>query len=530
MPAKFLPVGEWLTRRADLTPQKAAIIDGATGEVITYAEYNRRANAFAAALSSTYHALAGDRVAIIAQNSVEYLALFMACAKIGAILVPLNWRLTAPELAVILKDCEPKLVVFDAAFAEKTQSAAQLAYIPPERPARSIFSFGPAKQPLTVPSPILLETAEVVAAAAGNYPPAPVFSTADGEETALILYTSGTTGTPKGAMLSHRMITWNAVNTQISWGLRDDDVYPNFSPFFHAGGLNVLTTPMFHCGGTVVTLTNSAPADILSAVERFKCTIVFAVPTVFQLMAEHERFAAADFSSVRFCISGGSSCPLPVIQRYTARGVQFRQGYGLTEAGVNCFSLAPEDAARKVGSVGKPIFHSFARITDPNNTDVPEGAEGELVLAGPHICSGYWRREEATRAAYIDGWWHTGDIARKDDEGYYFIVGRIKDMYKSGGENVYPAEVEAVLGTCPGVREIAVIGVPDEKWGESGAAFIVAAGSASVTADDVRRFAESRLAKFKRPAHIFFVEELPRNAMSKVVKTALLQRYTEQRQ
>ncbi len=530
MPAKFLPVGEWLTRRADLVPQKAALIDGATGEVITYAEFNRRANALAAALASKYAVMVGDRVAVVAQNSVEYLALFMACAKIGAILAPLNWRLTASELAVIFKDCEPKLVVYDTAFAEKAQSAAQSAQSPVPRPARGIFSFGSAKQAPVLDPPMFTDFAGLTAAASGNYPPAPVLRTADGEEIALILYTSGTTGTPKGAMLSHRMITWNAVNTQISWGLRDDDIYPNFSPFFHAGGLNVLTTPMFHCGGTVVTLSSGAPADILNAIGRFKCTVVFAVPTVFQMMAEHEQFAAADFSSTRFCISGGSSCPLPVIERYAARGIQFRQGYGLTEAGVNCFSLAPEDAARKVGSVGKPIFHSFARIVDAQNADAPDGSAGELVLAGPHICSGYWRREEATRAAYSDGWWHTGDIARKDEEGYYFIVGRIKDMYKSGGENVYPAEVEAILGTCPGVRDIAVIGVPDEKWGESGAAFITVTGAGAVSADDVRRYAESRLAKFKRPAHIFFVEDLPRNAMGKVVKTALLQRYTEQKQ
>jgi fatty-acyl-CoA synthase len=341
----------------------------------------------------------------------------------------------------------------------------------------------------------------------------------------LILYTSGTTGVPKGAMLSHRMITWNAVNTQVSWGLWDTDSTPTFAPFFHAGGLNVLTTPLYHCGGTVVLLRSSDPAAVLRTVAEERCTLVFAVPTVFQSMMEHPDFDTTDFSSVRFCVTGGSSCPPPVIERYAARGLVFRQGYGMTEVGVNCFSLGPEDALRKAGSVGRPVFHSRARIVDEADHDVAAGEIGELILAGPHVCSGYWHRPQETAEAYRDDWWHTGDQVRCDADGYYFIVGRKKDMYISGGENVYPAEVEAVLATHPGIADVAVISEPDPKWGEVGVAVVVPRVPGSLTAEDVIAFCEGKLARYKIPKRVVFAESLPRNAMGKVVKAELRAKY-----
>jgi fatty-acyl-CoA synthase len=326
-------------------------------------------------------------------------------------------------------------------------------------------------------------------------------------------------------MLSHRMLTWNAINTQVSWGLRENDVAPIFAPFFHAGGLNVLTTPLYHLGGTVALLRDTSPAAVLRAIEAERCTVAFAVPTVFQMLLERPEFQTADLSSLRFCISGGSPCPLPIIEGYAARGLEFRQGYGLTEVGVNCFSLAPEDARRKAGSVGRPVFHSRARLLGDDGHEAPAGVVGELALAGPHVCSGYWRRPDATAEATHDGWWRTGDLARVDDEGYYYIVGRKKDMYISGGENVYPAEVEGVLAAHPHIADVAVLGRPDPKWGEVGLAVVVPRQPGALTAEAVLAFCEGRLARYKIPKSVVFAEILPRNAMGKVVKSALYDRY-----
>ena len=499
----FLGVGEWLSRRAELTPTKIGLIDGETGERFSWGTLDLRARALAALLHDRYGVSQGDRVAMLALNAPEYLDALYACGLLGAILVPLNWRLTPTELTALLSDSTPRIILCDERYAE---TARKVAAGQPDGIATLSFGDFPGAD------------ATLAARAAP-------FTTADGEEPILLLYTSGTTGIPKGALLSHRMLTWNAVNTQISWGLRDDDITPTFAPLFHAGGLNVLTTPLAHCGGTVVLLRSSEPEAILRCIEAERCTIVFAVPTVFQRMMEHPAFATTDWSSLRFCVTGGSSCPLPVIERYAARGLVFRQGYGLTEVGVNCFSLAPEDALRKAGSVGQPVFHSRARIVAGDGSDPPSGTVGELALAGPHVCSGYWRRPGATAEAYRDGWWHTGDQAMRDGDGYYYIVGRKKDMYISGGENIYPAEIEAALATHPDIVEAAVIAEPDARWGEVGVAVVVLRAPAALDGDAVIAWCAERLARYKLPRRVVFAESLPRNAMGKVIKQELRERF-----
>ncbi|MBE3561228.1 MAG: long-chain fatty acid--CoA ligase [Ktedonobacteraceae bacterium] len=503
----FIGVGEWLSRREQLTPGKIALIDIESQQRFTYQELNTRAQALAVLLQQHYSVRQGERVAILALNAPEYLDAFFACALLGAILVPLNFRLTVRELSGILIDCEPRLLLHDTKYGELAQRVAQALST---EHARSL--------------PLLSTTAFPGAdtALAARVVP---FHTADGEEPLLILYTSGTTGVPKGAMLSHRMLTWNAVNTQISWGLRDTDSTPTFAPFFHSGGLNVLTTPLYHCGGTVVLLRSSEPALILRTIEQERCTIIFAVPTVFQMLMEHPDFEQRDLSSLRFCVTGGSSCPLPVIERYAARGLVFRQGYGLTEVGVNCFSLAPEDALRKAGSVGKPVFHSRARIVDDVGRDVATNEVGELLLAGPHVCSGYWKRPEATAEARTGEWWHTGDLVRRDEDGYYYIVGRKKDMLISGGENIYPAEIEGILQTHPAIAEAAVIAQPDPKWGEVGLAVVVLRHGKQLSAEEVIAFCADKLARYKIPRRVVFADSLPRNAMGKVIKTELRTKY-----
>ncbi len=503
----FINLGEWLARRSLLTPEKIGLIDSVSGQRFSYRALDTRARALAAYLEQNYRVKQGERVAVLALNAPEYLDAFFACALLGAILVPLNWRLTAYELSVILADCQPALLLHDQAYSERAREVAQALRSRLDLPLCAFNAF-PGEQS---------DLADQV------HP----FASADGEEIAVILYTSGTTGVPKGVMLSHRMITWNAINTQISWGLRETDITPTFAPFFHAGGLNVLTTPLYHLGGTVVLLAQSSPQTILRAIEQERCTVVFAVPTVFQNMLEHPAFASTDFSSVRFCVAGGSPCPLPLIQGYAARGLEFRQGYGLTEVGVNCFSLAPADAIRKAGSVGRPVFHARARIVDEQDRDVAPGDIGELVLAGPHVCSGYWQRPEATAEAYRGGWWHTGDLVRCDEEGYYWIVGRKKDMFISGGENIYPAEIENLIATHPGVLEVAVVPRPDARWGEVGLAIVVPRVEGSLSAEDILSYCADKLARYKLPRYVRFAPTLPRNAMGKIMKAELLKAYGE---
>jgi fatty-acyl-CoA synthase len=514
----FTGIGEWLERREALAPDKVGLVDADTGERFTYQTLNMRARALAALLASEYGVRQGDRVAALAMNAPEYLDAYFACALLGVILVPLNWRLTVRELAGILSDCQPVALLHDAAQAGAATEAARAT-------ADEQTNHASVAANEEAPSIRLLAFAAFPGADAALAARARPYKGAAGEEIALILYTSGTTGTPKGAMLSHRMITWNAINTQVSWGLWDSDIGLVSSPFFHAGGLNVITTPCYHLGGTVVLLRANDPESILRTAASERCTILFNVPTVFQAIMERPDFATTDLSAVRFCVTGGSPCPLPVIEGFARRGLVFRQGYGLTEVGVNCFSLAPEDALRKAGSVGRPVFHSRARIVDESDADVAPGVVGELALAGPHVCSGYWRRPEATVEAYRDGWWRTGDLVRCDEDGYFYIVGRKKDMYISGGENVYPAEVEGVLAIHPGVAEAAVIAQPDPKWGEVGVAIVAPRVPNSLTADDVLAFLDGKLARFKLPRRVEFVDVLPRNAMGKVVKAELVERY-----
>jgi fatty-acyl-CoA synthase len=555
-PKTFVGVGEWLAEREALTPERVGLVDADTGERFTYRALNTRTRALAAMFAGEYDVRQGDRVAALAANAPEYLDAYFACALLGAILVPLNWRLTVRELAGILSDCTPVLLLHDETHGAKAAEAAAAAStnVADSSPSASALSSpsspsssapgrsgrgwpwgrretpglheAPTAAPRRESRPLRLLACDAFpgadeALAAQAVP----FETADGEEPMLILYTSGTTGVPKGALLSHRMITWNAINTQVSWGLWDTDSAPISSPFFHAGGLNVLTTPLYHLGGTVVLLRSNDPAAILRTVAAERCTILFNVPTVFQAMMEHPAFATTDLASVRFCVTGGSSCPIPVIEGFARRGLVFRQGYGLTEVGVNCFSLAPEDALRKAGSVGRPVFHSRARVVDEHDRDVAAGAVGELVLAGPHVCSGYWNRSEATAEAFRGGWWHTGDLVERDADGYYFIVGRKKDMYISGGENVYPAEIEQLLAQHPGIAEAAVIAQPDPKWGEAGVAVVVPRQPGSLSAEDVIGYLDGKLARFKIPRRVEFTDVLPRNAMGKVLKAELVERY-----
>ncbi len=501
-------IGDWLGKRELLTPERLALIDDTTGERYTYRELNARANRLAGSLRERCGVRKGDRVAILARNQVAYLDALFATGKLGAILVPLNWRLTTHELAYMFKDSGASVLIYDADFA------ATLAPIRPQIAVRHYVALG-AAGPGDIPYVDLLDRAA-----------APVSEEVGLDDPHLILYTSGTTGAPKGAVLPHRVLVWNSLNTNVGWDLRADDVGIIHTPLFHTGGINVLTLPILHAGGTMVLMRDWNPARCLELIERERVTIFFAVPTMFQMLLDTPTFAAADLSSVRFCIAGGAPCPVPLIQAYQRRNIPFRQGYGLTEVSVNCFTLNPEDAIRKAGSVGKPIFHLDARIVDDAGQEVPNGAVGELILRGPTVCTGYWRNAGATAQALQKGWFYTGDLAQIDTEGYYFIVDRKKDMFISGGENVYPAEVERVLYEHQAVLECAVIGVAHSRWGEVGRALVVLRPATLVSEAELIAFCRQRLAAYKTPQSIYFVAELPHNSSGKIMKPELRQQYS----
>ena len=502
-------VGDWLGRRALLTPSKIALVDAATGLRHSYRELNRRANRVAQLLREQLGIGKGDRVAILATNRIEYLDLLFACGKLGAILVPLNWRLALRELALILSDCTPQVLAYAPNFASTVAELGALGITP------QTLALGPMAE----------GTGPLAAALAAPGDAPAMESEVDLEDPALILYTSGTTGRPKGAILSHRMLVWNSINTIVGWELSAQDVTITHTPFFHSGGINVLTLPLIHCGGTVVLMESFDPVRCLELIAAERVTVLFAVPTMFQMLLEAPNFDRTDFTAVRFFISGGAPCPVALIRAYQARGVPFRQGYGLTEVGPNCFTLQPEDAIRKAGSVGFPNMHVDARIVDDRGHDQPPGAVGELILRGPTVFSGYWNNPEATAAAMHGGWFHTGDLVRRDAEGYYYIVDRKKDLIISGGENIYPAEVENVLYAHPAVAAVVVIGVPDPKWGEVGRAVVVLRPGHQATAADLIEFCQGKLARYKIPKSIVFAAALPHNAAGKIVKQEVRARY-----
>ena len=455
---------DWLCKRAELSPNQLALIDELSGRRLTYLEMQQRAETLASFL---YHELGvreGDRLAMMARNRLEHLDILFAAQKLSAIFVPLNVRLSVPEIESILTDCQPKMFY-------ETEMVETLVKVRTQENLQFVRLAGKAVTGLPEEHSRLGKwNYEQILGYAFQEFSRPVRTM---ESVWLILYTGGTTGTPKGAILSQGMVTWNAINTAVSWQLSSADIAPIFTPFFHTGGLNVLATPLLHLGGTLILNGPFQPVQALESISRERATLVFMVPTMFQMMSQEADFATADLSSVRFCISGGAPCPSSIYEAYWAKGLVFKQGYGLTEAGPNCFSLHSDEVRRKKGSIGKPVFHSEAKLIDAEGEEVSANSVGELLIQGNHLAAGYWQNPEATATTFRNGWLYTGDLACRDEEGYYSIVGRKKELIISGGENIYPAEVEAVLNSHPGVTEAAVIGVAHDKWGEVPKAFLV---------------------------------------------------------
>ncbi len=544
--------GDVLGERARLSPEKTALVEVATGRRFTYAELDTRAIAAARAMTEGLELKKGDRLALLAGNSVEFLDVFFACGKNGVVLVPLNTRQTAAELEGILSDAEPKALIYGPGFEETVEDLLRrvrgVKAVPLDAAAARVAgaaSPAPAVPPALAPGRPPSSTFKEIFSSLSSLPAAASAAVAEipgPEDLYCLLYTSGTTGKPKGVMVPHRMVAWNAVNTAVSWQLREDDVSPVYTPLYHAGGLGAFLTPILAIGGTIVLHAGFDPAEVLATIGRERCTVVLGVPTIFRMLQEHPDWPKADFSSVRYFISGGAPLPLDIVETWHRRGANFKQGYGLTEVGVNCFAMSLEDSVRKIGSIGRPMMFTAAKLIGEDGREVPAGEVGELLLRGPHVCQGYFRNPEATAAALdADGWFHTGDLAKKDADGFFTIAGRKKDMLISGGVNVYPAEIEAVLFQHPGVKDVAVVGVPDETWGEVGVAFVVARseeneekilsegekgeGLRAAAAAELSTFVASRLAKYKAPREFVFVEALPRTPYGKVVKGDLRSLY-----
>jgi fatty-acyl-CoA synthase len=466
-----------LAERARITPDRVALISVETGERLTYAQLNDRANG-AAAMMLDNGLKPGDRAGLFAANSADFIALFFGALKSGVIVVPLSTRATAHELSIIAADCGMKILFHDGSAPDVTGVTL------------TKLNIGPTTRPL--PHRVI-----------------------DPESIACLLYTSGTTGKPKGVMIPHRQLFANGYNTAINWGLREDDIAPIFTPLHHAGGVAVFLIPLFLLGGTIVLHRGFDVAEVWETIERERCTIVLGVPTIWKMLRDAPQFATVDLGHVRWFISGGAPLPAFLIDAYQQRGVTLKQGYGLTEVGVNCFTMTIEDARNKPGSIGRPMLFTDVRLVDDTGNDADTG---EMWIRGPHVSSGYWNNPQATAEAYVDGWFRTGDIARTDEDGYFFIAGRRKEMFISGGVNVYPAEVEAELLQHPSVSDAAVIAIADETWGEVGVAFVVAHDIADA---DLVEFLASRLTRYKIPRRFIFVDALPRTPYGKVLKEEL---------
>jgi fatty-acyl-CoA synthase len=484
-----LTIGRWLSDRARTTPERVAI--RYLGGAVTYAELDNRATRLAAGLAAR-RLERGDRLATLTGSSPDHVTALFACARLGLILQPISWRLAPPEIAYQLEDAEPALLLASAEHDDLARRA------------------GASMEVARIGDPTLEADGELPSGGARD------------DDPLLLVHTSGTTGKPKGALLTHANCFWTNLSFDRTTGLRDDDVVLQVLPQFHVGGWNVQALLAWWKGATVVLEPAFDPARALRLIAEQRVTTMMGVPATYLFLAQEPGFAQADLSSLRLVVVGGAPMPASLLETWQERGVAIVQGYGLTEAAPNVLCLPPEDARRKLGFAGKPYPHVDVALRDPATGRLLEGAGvGELLVRGPNVFAGYWRNREATGAAFVDGWLRTKDLAERDEEGFYRIAGRLEELVISGGENIYPAEIEDVLHGHRDVVEAAVVGVPDERWGEVCAAFVVLREGASVTGDDLRDHCRERLARFKVPRTVTFLDELPRSSMGKVLKGEL---------
>jgi fatty-acyl-CoA synthase len=497
---------DWIAHYGRRNPEKTALIDLASGRRFSYGELDARVSLLAGHLRDGLKVARGDRVAVLALNTTDMMEVQFACFRLGAVFLPLNNRLTVPELQFIVGDAAPKVMIHDADLAETALTVAKLCGV------SSALKFGPDgsyEAGIAAAEPI--DQAEMVTL----------------DDISTIMYTSGTTGLPKGAIITHGMTFWNCVNLGGPAYISPASVLLTVLPLFHTGGLNCYTNPVLHAGGTVLIMRAFDPGEAMRLISdpAVGINVFFGVPSIYQFMAQHPAFADADFSRLVIGGVGGAPMPVPLLKVWEGRGVALQQGYGMTETSPSVMVLDKEDAARKAGSSGKPVLHTEVRIVRPDGSDADVGELGELWVKGPNVTPGYWNRPDANKSSFTDGWLHTGDATRMDEDGFYYIVDRWKDMYISGGENVYPAEVESVLHQLAAVAEAAIIGIPSEQWGEVGMAIVAVKPGHTLTPAEIHAHCAANLAKFKCPRLVEFVEALPRNATGKIHKPTLRKQF-----
>jgi fatty-acyl-CoA synthase len=501
----MINVGDWIRKWSALQPKKKALYF--EDQPFTYQEVNQRTNQFCHLLLES-GVRKEDRVAVLLRNCPQYLEIFLGLSKIGAVLVPLNWRLAGPELELILQDSGARMLIFEPEFEEVVSSI---------RP-RLNFSNGDY---LTLGNPCpdwAVEYEKGIKKMSPHEPPAD--GSLGDEDPHIIMYTSGTTGIPKGAVLSQKKTFFNVLNADIVYDLTSKDIMMVTRPMFHSGGLLVEAAPVLYKGGTLIIRKRFRPNEILETIQKYKVTILELAGTVYQFILQDCDLNQYDLSSVRCFFTGGERIPVAMLKEYQKRGIIISQIFGQTESSTITF-LPPDRAAKKIGSVGLAVFHGEVRIVDKTGKDVTPGEVGEIIVKGPTLMSGYWNRPDLTAETIRDGWLYTGDLAKTDQEGYLYIVDREGDMYVSGGENVYPAEIEKVLFTHAKILDAGVVGVPDEKWGEVGKAYIVLKPGETMNEEEVLKFVLRRVGKYKVPKYVEFFKELPKTASGKIQKFLL---------
>ena len=498
-----MDLARWVERSAAFTPDKLAIrFAGDDLSYFAFAERIRRASSRLAALEVRR----GDRVAYLGRNHPEMLALLFACARCGAIVVPLSWRHAAPEHARVLADCSPRAILVDATFTARSHALHD------DHPGMTWTTLGDAPAGWIGWGDLDVTPATGSAArAASNL-----------EDPVLVCYTSGSTGVPKGVVLTQNALFWNALNSAHMHDLTSADRVLTTLPLFHVGGLNILTLPAFHAGASVTLHEQFDPLATIEAIERERITLTVLVPAQLTAVMDHPRWRQADLSSLRMITTGSTIVSEAFVRRVNDRGLRLVQVYGSTETCPIATYIRAENADRKAGAAGLPALHCEVRVVDSEDRDVPPGQDGEIIVRGPNVSQGYWNTPAATAEAFRGGWYHSNDVGHFDDEGYLYVVARKTDMIISGGENIYPAEIENILLECPMILEACIVGRPDERWGEALVAIVVLQPGARMTEDDVLALFDDRIARYKRPREIRFTDALPRTALGKVIRTEVL--------
>ncbi len=510
-------VGNYSYFRSRIDADRIVVVDVDDDHAYTFKDLDERANMLANVFREQFGILKGDRIAFISRNRIELLDAYYATGKLGAILVPYNARLSVNELTELIKRESPKVLFYEDVFEDK---------------AKEIILNTSLKESIILKNgdndSSVLDYEQLMSSASK----AAVFPVdVQLEDTHMIIHTGGTTGLPKGALVSHRDELFNSFSEICTWGLSYLDKTLLLLPLFHTGGWNLLTLPLLHLGGRVYINRQFDPKTTLELIEKEKLTCLFGAATIFRMIANEAGFDNTDFSTLKWMMAGAAPTPKNIMKKYWDKGVKMVLGYGMTEAGPNNIAAPPytmsqELVEKKYASVGKPMYFTMIKIVDAKGNQIMEPhKEGELLWSGPQIFSGYWKNAEETANTLVDGWVHTGDMATFDEDGFYYIVGRKKNMFISGGENVFPPEIEAQLYKIDAVRECCVIGVPDEQWGEVGKAIISLKADKQITKEEIIDCLSASLAKYKVPKHYQFVDDVPKNSVGKIVISEVIKQY-----